>query len=106
MFFNRSELPGQTESKFIGYGIDIEHINEDKGKITKNLSLLSRVKIMVGTRIAPKLFGVNCFAALSFNTFLTDSENSIKPDFLSSTRKLQSMTLEYWPGLSVGLLFH
>lgn len=106
MFFNRSELPGQAESKFIGCGIDVEHINEEKGKITKNLNLLSRLKIMAGTRIAPKLFGVNCFAALSFNTFLTDNENSIKPNVLSSTRKVKNMTLEYWPGLSVGLLFH
>ncbi len=106
MFFNRSELPGQTESKFIGYGIDIEHINQEKGKITKNLNLLSRIKFMAGTRIAPKLFGVNCFAALTFNAFLTDSENSIKPDFLSSSTKIKNLTLEYWPGLSIGLLLH
>lgn len=106
MFFNRSEIPGQTESKFIGYGIDVEHINEEKGRITKNLNLITRLKIVAGTRIIPKLFGVNCFAALSFNTFLTDRKNSLKPNFLSSSTKLKNMNLEYWPGLSVGLLFH
>lgn len=106
MYFNRSELPGKTESKFIGYGIDVEHINEVTGKITKNLNLLSRLKIIAGTRLAPKLYGVNCFAALSLNVFWTDDENSMKPDFLSSATKGKNMNIEYWPGLSVGLLFH
>ncbi len=106
MFFNRSELPGRTESKFIGYGIDVQHINEEKGKFIRNLNLLNRLKIMAGTRIAPKLYGVNCFVALSFNAFITDEENSIKPNFLSSSTKVKNVNLEYWPGLSAGLLFH
>jgi hypothetical protein len=106
MFFNRSDVPGMSESKFWGYGIDVQHINSEKGKLTKELSLLSRIKIMAGTRIVPKLFGVNCFVALSLNTFLSETEKTIKPIVSSATTEVKKMNLQYWPGVSVGLLFH
>lgn len=106
LFFKRSELPGMTESKFIGYGLDVQHISLDKGEISKNLSLLTRLKFMVGKRVAPKLFGVNWYASIGLNAFLSDNESSIAPSALSSSTELKNINLEYWPGFSFGLIFH
>jgi hypothetical protein len=106
MFFNRSSLPGATNSRFLSYGIDLQHINLSKGKITNELSLLTRFKIMAGKRIAPKLFGINWYVSISLNGYWTDSENSIAPDFLSYSNQVGSVLVTYWPGFSLGFLFH
>ena len=104
--FNRSASPGMEESRFMGYGIDVQHINSETGKLTKHLNLLTRIKFLVGRRIAPKLFGVNWYASISFNALWSDEENSIEADFLSSSTEVKNVNLEYWPGLSLGILLH
>lgn len=106
MFFNRSELPGMTESRFISYGMDVQHINLNAGEITKDLSLLTRLKFMAGKRIAPKLFGVNWFVSMSLNAYWNNIDISIAPTFLTSSSQIGNAKVEYWPGFSVGLLFH
>lgn len=106
LLFNRSETPGQTESKFVGYGMDIERISKEKGNLSKGLSMLGRVKLIGGTRVAPKLFGVYCFTAISMNVYVTDQLDSLNPDFLTSTGRVKNRKVAYWPGLSFGLLFH
>lgn len=106
MFFNRSILPGMTESKFVSYGLDVQHISSERGEISKNLNLLTRIKFLAGKRVAPKLFGVNWYASVSMNAFWSDEANSIKPNFLSSSKKAGNINLEYWPGFSFGVLFH
>lgn len=106
MYFNRSELPGMTESRFFSYGFDAQHINSEKGEVARNLSLLTRLKFMVGKRIAPKWFGVNWYAAVSLNAYWNDNGDSIAPDFLSSSTTVKKINLEYWPGVSAGFLFH
>jgi len=106
MFFNRSSLPGMTEAKFASYGLDVQHINLTKGTITKELSLLTRLKFMVGKRLAPKLFGINWFASVSLNGYWNDSDNSIAPDYLNYSTEVGAINLTYWPGFSFGLLFH
>ncbi len=106
IFTNRSSLPGATNSRFFSYGIDLQHINLNRGEVTRELSLLTRLKVMAGKRIAPKLFGINWYASISLNGYWTDSENSIAPDFISSSAMVGHTILEYWPGFSLGLLFH
>lgn len=106
MYFNRSELPGMTESRFFGYGLDVQHINLGKGEVTRNLSLLTRLKFMAGKRIAPKLFGINWYVAVSLNAFWNDKENSYTPSVLSTSTEVKKINLEYWPGFSLGFLLH
>jgi len=106
MFFNRSEMPGQTESKFIGYGIDLIHLNKEKGKLTKELNLITRLKILAGTRIAPKLPGINWFAALSINARATDTTDELPADLLRTSQNVADLRLTFWPGLSLGILIH
>lgn len=106
MYFNRSTFPGMTESKFFGYGLDAQHINSIAGEITKNLSLLTRLKLMAGSRIFPKPSGVNCFIAATMNAYWTDTEISIAPDFWERSGEISNTKFEWWPGFSVGVLLH
>jgi hypothetical protein len=106
MFFNRSVVPGMTESRFIGYGLDVSHINSEKGEVVKDVSLVTRLKFMAGMRITSKSNGFNWFVSTSLNGFWNKNGNSIAPKFLSSSTKLRNTNLEYWPGFAVGLILH
>ena len=107
MIFNRSALPGMTEARYISYGVDVQHINFKRSEITRDLSLLARLKIMVGKRITPKSFGFNWYTSLDLNTFWTKTGNySIAPKSLKSSTRVKDLYLDYWPGFSVGLLLH
>jgi hypothetical protein len=106
MFFNRSALPGMSESRFVSYGIDFQHINYKPGQITTDLSLLSRIKIVAGMRPAPKLYGVNIFAALSYNAYISNSGNSPGPFFADASAHVNHSKVEHWPGFSFGVLLH
>ncbi len=106
MFFNRSELLGATESKFYSYGLDIQHISLKRGEFNKDLSLLTRLKIMVGKRIAPKTFGINWFAAITYNAYWSNKLNQLEPSSLSHASSLGNASFQHWPGFSVGLLMH
>lgn len=106
LYFNRSPVPLENESKFLGYGIDLQHVNLEKKKITRHLNLLTRLKVMAGRRLAPKLFGVNGFAALSLNTLISDTDEARSPKWMSATTKVKGLRLSYWPGLSLGVLLH
>lgn len=106
MFFNRSEVPGMSESNFYGYGIDLQHINSEPGKFDKRLSLLTKLNIMAGKRILPKTSGINFFLALSWNTYITDGKIGLSTNFLNGSRRIDNLRVDYWPGLSIGLLLH
>lgn len=106
MFFNRSTTPGMAESKFWSYGLDVQHVNEEKGKLTQRLNLLSRANVMAGTRIFPKLPGINFFATLSFNAYLTDTKRTLAAGILEGSETVNDWKLEYWPGLAAGILLH
>ncbi|MEP2771585.1 MAG: hypothetical protein ABJH05_05525 [Fulvivirga sp.] len=106
MYFNRSPIPGQTESKFLSYGIDVQLIKLPNEKILENLNILSKVKFAAGSRIAPKLVGFNWFLELSLNGYITQGFSSIRPGFLSSEQHYKSYRIEYWPGVAIGFLMH
>jgi len=94
------------ETKFYGYGLDLQHITDGKSKISNELSLLSRVKIIVGKRIAPKLTGINWYASITFNGYFSKEEATISPQFLNFSSVSSRLKNQYWPGFTFGLLFH
>lgn len=106
MFFNRSATPGMAESRFVSYGLDVQHVSYKAGEITKDLSLLSRLKVMAGMRPAPKLYGVNLFVAVSYNAYVTDTGNSLAPSFADFSTHVSQRRIEQWLGYSFGILLH
>lgn len=106
MYFNRSTLPGMTEFRFISWGMDFQHVNNKPGKIERDLSLLTRLKLMAGTRIAPKLLNVYVFTAITANGFLSDEDQNLAPNSVRKRTPVKGESLEWWPGFSAGILIH
>lgn len=105
MFFNRSTAPGMTEFRFLSYEADFLHLNHDKGKVTKDFNLLSRLKVTAGTRLAPKLFNLYFFAGISYNCYWTKTGESVAPGY-SKSEQGQGRQTQWWPGFSAGIMLH
>lgn len=104
--YNRSVVPGMGEFRFLAYGVEVLHINHDGKSITRELSLLMRPKILVGTRLHPKLQTIYVFAAVTYNVYLSESDTGISPSFMESNTMVNGKFLEMWPGFSVGIHVH
>lgn len=105
-YFNRSSVPGMGEYRFFSYGAEWMHINDEPKKFRKELSLLTRLAGSFGTKLHPKLSSVYVYGALTYNMFWSKDDFSIAPSFLQSEIKSGDNQLEFWPGVSVGVLLH
>lgn len=106
MFFSRSDLPGMSEFRFLSYGMDFSHVSFEPGSLTKSLSLLSRAKVEIGTRLAPKLYGIYVFGGFTYNCYWTDGQQSLAPLFLKSVSEKDNYRFEFWPGFTFGVMIH
>jgi hypothetical protein len=97
-FYNRSELPGRSEFWFYAYGLQLQHLNTERGKLSKTLNLITKPEIIMGTRLHPKLYSVYVFAAVNWSTHLYKTNNTIAEN--------ESLSFHHWPGMSVGLMLH
>nr|MCU0383284.1 hypothetical protein [Cyclobacteriaceae bacterium] len=97
-FYNRSELPGRSEFWFYAYGLQLQHLHAERGKFSKDLNLIAKPEIILGTRLHPKLFGVYVFTAVNWNTHFYTTNN------INSDKK--SLTTTHWPGMAVGIMLH
>lgn len=104
--YNRSVTPGMGEFRFLAYGIEVLHINREAKTITKELSLLMRPKIQLGTRLHPKLHSIYMFAAVTYNIYYTDSAEGISPSLMASAGTVNGKLMEHWPGFSAGVHIH
>jgi hypothetical protein len=104
--YNRSVIPGMSEFRFLAYGIELLHINREAKSITKELSLLMRPKVQFGTRLHPKLKMIYVFAAVSYNVYVSKSDDGISPTFLESHNTAGGKVVEMWPGFSAGIHLH
>lgn len=105
-YYNRSDVPGMTEFRFLSYGFEVMKINYEAKKITNEMSLLVRPKVSIGTRLHPKLRQIYVFCGLTYNFYWSESETGISPGFMESSKKLENKLLKMWPGLSVGIHLH
>lgn len=105
MFFNRSDAPGMSEFRFLSGGIHFHQVNF-QSKFSTDLNLLSQVKVMLGTRLSPKLLNIYVFTAVTGNFFLTEQDNSLRPNQLSTAGTMSGNSYEAWPGLSLGVMLH
>ena len=106
MFFNRSTVPGMMEFRFLSCGMDFQHVSFDSDNLTKSLSLLSRAKVEIGTRLKPKLYGIYIFGGLTYNCFWTDTDRTLAPSLLKWQIENNNQTFEFWPGFVFGVMIH
>jgi hypothetical protein len=104
--YNRSVIPGMGEFRFLAYGIEVLHINHEAKSITRELSLLMRPKVQIGTRLHRRLQMIYVFAAVTYNVYVSGSDTGINPSFMESTRTVNGKLLEMWPGFSAGIHLH
>lgn len=103
MFFNRSLSPGYGHFRFLSFGVDWLHVNHEPKKFTKELSLLTRPSISVGSRLHPKNKIFFLFTSVSYNFYKSASGKMVST--LSETiNEEQRPRIQHWPGLSVGVL--
>lgn len=100
MFFNKSSLPKMTKFNFYSFGIDWMHINHQPKKFTKELSLLARPNIGMGSRFDPRNRNFFFFAAASYNIYFSKSGRPID-GLIESGGTSQR---QHWPGFSCGVL--
>lgn len=99
-YFNRSATPGMNSFRFISFGADWMHINHDRKKITKELSLLSRPFVSAGTRLHPKNHICFFFASVAYNIYRSASDNRIA----SLVDGGGNSKIQHWPGFAVGVM--
>lgn len=104
--YTRSVIPGMGEFRFLAYGVEVMHVNHEAKSITRELSLLLRPKVQIGTRLHPKLQMIYVFAAVTYNLYVSKSDEGISPSFLESHSSVNGKLLEMWPGFSVGIHLH
>lgn len=97
-FYNRSALAGMGEFWFYSYGMNFTQINGTKGEITKSLDLTLRPELSIGRKIHPTVSNVYVFAALTYATRL---KSEVLP-----LRNGEQLTINHWPGASLGVLIH
>lgn len=97
--YNRSQRPGMNELWFYAYGLTLQQLNEAKKKLTKELNLISKPELLVGSRIKPKNSNVFVFAALSWNTH-------VHKEHTEQVASEKVLKFDHWPGVAVGLMVH
>lgn len=98
-FFSKSLTPGMNRFNFFAIGVDWLHINHVQKKLTKELSLLSRPSISMGSKIHPKNKICYFFASLSYNIYKSQSGRT-----LDTILETGETSLQQWPGFSAGIL--
>ena len=96
LYFNRSTFPGMNRFRFISLGGDFLHINHQRKKFTKDLSLISRPTISVGSRLHPKNRNFFVFVSAVYNVYFTENEEALKT-LIRDGKK-------HWPGFAAGVM--
>jgi hypothetical protein len=89
---------------FYSYDAGIAHINT-RGKITKELSLHSKVRATAGYKIYLRKIIFHVFGGITFNSYVTKGDRlPISPDYLRIYHQYHNRTsLELWPGFVAGI---
>lgn len=105
-YFNRSAVPGRGEYWFFSYGAQWMHVNDELKKLKKELSLLTRLGLTLGSKLHPKLNSLYVFGTIAYNTYWNQDGTSIAPSFLKSEIASGKNHFEFWPGFSAGVMIH
>jgi hypothetical protein len=100
--FNRTTQPGYNRIRYVEYGVDFMHISYERKKLSKELSLLGRPHISVGSRIHPRNHVGFFFVTAAFNYYVTDTDQKVD----SIIKGGGSDGKQYWPGFAAGFMVH
>jgi hypothetical protein len=101
-FFSRSLAPGYNKLYFFSVGAEFYHINHVHKKLTKDLSLLSRPQVTVGSRFNPKNKRYYFFAGAAYNLYRS-GKGLVLNSFLEQ-KAGNVKGLQHGPGFSAGIL--
>lgn len=102
-YFSRSGLAYMNHFRFISIGTEFIHLNHEVKKLTKELSLIVKPTLSIGTRVHQRLRWFYVFGALSLNAYWTTT-NENGSNFLDTSISLDKSVIHLWPGFSVGTL--
>lgn len=100
LFFNRSTFPGMNRFRFISFGIDLMHVNHVRKKLTRELSLLARPVVAVGSRLNPKNRNFFFFVSAAYNIYKSRSGKTIG----SLLESGEGTSVQNWPGFAAGVM--
>jgi hypothetical protein len=100
MFFRRSLTPGMNKFNFFSAGVEWMHINHEKKQWTKELSLLSRPVLSLGSKIHPANKICYFFASFAYNIYYSASGKRMD----SIIKESGSSSFQHWPGFSGGIV--
>lgn len=103
MYFNRSATPGMTRYRFMSFGVDLLHINERAGTITRSFNLITRPSIGLGTRLHPRLHNIYVTGSLAWNAYVSDQQKSLNA-WAEHATTIRHRAVFMWPGFSLGVL--
>ncbi|UII25882.1 hypothetical protein LVD15_21670 [Fulvivirga maritima] len=105
LYFNRSNTPNMTETKFFGYAFDFKMIKKDEIEIKDMKVLVSGFNIILGHRVIPKLSGVNAFLSVGQKIAWGRNYEPENPLFITDAT-LFNKHIKTWTGVSLGLMLH
>lgn len=100
-FFTRSLAPGYNKLNYFSAGVDFLHVNHERKKFTKELSLLLRPHVSFGSRLHPKNKRYYFFAAIAYNIYRSGGDKLITSLLKETTGKEGT---QHWPGFAAGIL--
>lgn len=100
--FNRSKTPGMNRMRYLAYGIDWLHVSNERKKLVKELNLISRPHVIVGSRLHRRNSIGFAFVSASCNYFLTSGDHQV--DGITNTKNRKHG--DVWPGFAAGFMIH
>lgn len=100
--FNRSKTPGMNRIYYFAYGIDWLHVSVERKKLLKELNLISRPHLIVGSRLHRRNSIGFVFVSVACNYYLTSDDRAVDGIVTATPRK----NGDVWPGFAAGFMIH
>jgi hypothetical protein len=100
LYFNRSLVPGYNHIYFYAFGVDWHHINHERRKWTKEVSLLTRPSLTIGSRLHPRNRNFFFFISAAGNIYFSKSGRMLG----ATSVEIEGKRSRLWPGFASGIL--
>ncbi len=97
--FNRSEVPGMSEYRFLEIGLGAKHLQKANTKLDQ-INPLATGKLAFGSKMHRKISGLYLFGAITYN-YSFERNATVTESFIA-----KKADAAQWVGYQVGLLVH